>query len=86
MNTDLLRTQLWGAANEIDGLKNRIQNAADVLEIMAVSETTEPHSGALWFVRDSIKTLCELMDFEVDKLMEVSRQLHEEEPKKKKVK
>lgn len=85
MNEEI-RSSLWHIANEIEGMKGRFEGAADVLEIMAVSETGEPHSGALWFVRDAIKIQCELLDIEIDKLMEVQRQLREPvvEPKKKK--
>ena len=79
-----LRSSLWHIANEIEGMKARFEGAADVLEIMAVSETGEPNSGALWFVRDAIKVQCELLDFEIDKLLEVQRQLREPEPVPKK--
>jgi hypothetical protein len=58
MNEEL-RSQLWSAANNIDDLKNRVQNAADVMEVIASSETEPQVSGALWFVRDSMKILCE---------------------------
>lgn len=78
--SDQARSSLWHIANEIEGMKGRFEGAADVLEIMAVSETGEPNSGALWFVRDAIKVQCELLDIEIDKLMEVQRQLREPEP------
>jgi hypothetical protein len=81
-----LRSQLWSAANNIDELKHKLKNAADVIEIIASSDTAEPNSGALWFVRDSMIILCELIDIEIDKLMEVSRQAHEEANAKKKKK
>jgi hypothetical protein len=86
MNAEELRSQLWAAANEIDTLRYRIENAGDVLEVMAVAETSEPQSGALWFVRDSLKTICQLMEIEIDKVLEVNRQIGLEEPKKKKAK
>lgn len=85
MNEEL-RSQLWSAANNIDDLKNRVQNAADVMEVIASSETEPQISGALWFVRDSMKILCELIDIEIDKLMEVLRQANEEATTKKKKK
>lgn len=85
MNEEI-RNSLWHIANEIESMKTRFENAADVLEIMAVTETGEPNSGALWFVRDSIKIHCQLLDIEIDKLMEVQRQLREPEPQPKKKK
>ena len=86
MNTEQIRSELWHAANEIDTLRNRIENAGDVLEVMAAAETSEPQSGALWFVRDSLKTICQLMEIEIDKVLDVNRQIGLEEQKKKKAK
>jgi hypothetical protein len=56
------------------------------MEVIASSETEPQVSGALWFVRDSMKILCELIDIEIDKLMEVLRQANEEATTKKKKK
>lgn len=81
---EIVRGELWHTANEIDALKSNIQNATDFLEIMANdSEIGEPHKGALWFLRESIKINCQLMDMQIDKLMEVHRQLAEVQKKKK---
>lgn len=86
MSEELFGSTLWSVGNEIESIKTRFEGAADVLEIMAVAEPGEPNSGALWFVRDSIKVQCELLDIEIDKLMEANRQLREQsiEPKRKK--
>lgn len=81
--TEALRSSLWHIANEIEGMKGRFEGAADVIEIMAVSEVGEPNSGALWFLRDAIKVQCELLDYEIDKLLEVQRQMREPEPEPK---
>ena len=69
MNTTI-QDILWGASQKIESLGYKVGNAADVLEIMAVEDTDTPTSGALWFMRDALKTLADEIVLEADKLLE----------------
>lgn len=71
----------WEATNKLETLVYKISNAADVLEMIAV-EAEDPTSGALWFVRDTLKSLATEYEREVEELY----QLHMQEQKAVKVK
>ncbi len=57
----------WEATNKLETLVYKISNAADVLEMIAVEEQ-DPTSGALWFMRDSLKSLAKEYEHEVEEL------------------
>jgi len=69
---------IWEIACKIDELNNRISNVADVLELIADDITSQPHSGAIWLVRDVLN--------ETNKAIEllVSDLIHENKLKGKK--
>ena len=69
---------IWEIACKIDELNNKLSNAADVLELVADDITSQPHSGAIWLVRDVLN--------ETNKAIEllVSDLIHENKLKGKK--
>ena len=67
----------WEIACKIDELNNRISNAADVLELVADDIVSQPHSGALWLVRDMLNETNKAIELLVSDLM------HEPKGKKK---
>lgn len=74
----------WEATNKLETLVYKISNAADVLEMIAV-EAEDPTSGALWFVRDTLKSLATEYEREVEELYRLSLQEQKaEKPKKEK--
>ena len=68
----------WKIACKIDELNNKISNAADVLELVADDIVSQPHSGALWLVRDMLNETNKAIELLVNDL------LHEDKPKGKK--
>ena len=68
----------WEIACKIDELNNKISNAADVLELVADDIVSQPHSGALWLVRDMLNETNKAIELLVSDLM------HEDKPKGKK--
>jgi len=68
----------WEIACKIDELNNKISNAADVLELVADDIVSQPHSGALWLVRDMLNETNKAIELLVNDL------LHEDKPKGKK--
>jgi hypothetical protein len=74
----------WEATNKLETLVYKVSNAADVLEIIAV-EAEDPISGALWCVRDTLKSLATEYEREVEELYRLSSQEKKaEKPKKEK--
>jgi hypothetical protein len=71
----------WEATNKLETLVYKISTAADVLEMIAVEEK-DPTSGALWFMRDSLKSLAKEYEHEVEELY----RLHIQEQKAEKLK
>lgn len=69
MNT-FVQEALWGSSQKIESLGYKVNNAADVLEIIAAETDGEPTSGALWFVRDALKNLADDIVLEADKLLD----------------
>lgn len=61
---------LWSTAQTIESLGYKVGNAADVLEAIAAETIENPTSGALWFMRDALKTLADEIVLEADKLLE----------------
>lgn len=61
---------LWSTAQTIESLGYKVGNAADVLEAIATETNEDPTSGALWFMRDALKTLADEIVLEADKLLE----------------
>ena len=58
----------WNAISKLETLTYKISMAADVLELMAVECTEDPQSGALWYMRDSLKALANEFEKEVEAL------------------
>ncbi len=74
----------WEATNKLETLVYKVSNAADVLEMIAVGEQ-DPTSGALWFVRDTLKSLATEYEREVEELYRLHMQEQKnEKPKKEK--
>jgi hypothetical protein len=69
---------IWEIACRIDELNNKISNATDVLELIADDMVSQPHSGALWLVRDVLNETNKAIELLVSDLM------HEDKPKGKK--
>ena len=68
---------IWEITCKIDELNNKISNAADALELIADDITSQPHSGALWLVRDVLSETNKAIELVVSDLM------HEPKGKKK---
>lgn len=49
-------------SDKIDTLEDKLSNLADIIELMAVHETIDHISGPLWFIRDTMKDICEKLD------------------------
>ena len=49
-------------SDKIDTLEDKLSNLADIVELMAVHETVSHISGPLWFIRDTMKEICEQLD------------------------
>jgi hypothetical protein len=76
--------EIWTTVNNIDECAYKIKNVADVLEIMAVAETAESESGALWLMRDNLVQLTEKIEGYTQNLLDLRNQVREEEEKPKK--
>lgn len=61
-------SETWNAINKLETLTYKVSNAADVLELMAVECIEDPQSGALWYMRDSLKALANEFEKEVEAL------------------
>jgi hypothetical protein len=61
-------SETWNAINKLETLTYKVSNAADVLELIAVECTEDPHSGAIWHMRDSLKALANEFEREVEAL------------------
>ena len=47
---------IWEKANKIEELGYRVGNVRDMVELIA-ADLQDPHSGALWGVRDFLETI-----------------------------
>jgi hypothetical protein len=74
---------IWTTVSNIDECVYKIKNVADVLEIMAVAETTETESGALWLMRDNLVQLSEKIEEYTQDLLDCRRLAMEEMEKPK---
>ena len=75
---------IWGTVNNIDECTYKIKNVASVLEIMAVAETGDVESGALWLMRDNLIELTDKIEKYTQDLLDCRRQILEEGNKPKK--
>jgi len=80
---------LWELSCEVESLSCRISNVANMVEVLAMAESQEPTSGALWAVRDYLEILEEKMLAQSEAIMELHKAERieaEAKPKKKVVK
>jgi hypothetical protein len=75
---------VWATVNNIDECTYKIKNVANVLEIMAVAETGDIESGALWLMRDNLMELTDKIEAYTQDLLDCRRELMEEMNKPKK--
>lgn len=81
---DMMLDDIWRTVNNIDECVYKIKNVADVLEIMATAEPSEPESGALWLMRDNLIQLTEKIEGYTQDLLDLRNRAQEEEEKPKK--
>jgi len=70
-NLEFVEGILWNSAQDIENLGYKVSNAANVIEIIAAVVEDEPTSGALWFLRDSLKDIA-------DKIIEYSDKMYDD--------
>ena len=70
--------------NKIETFIYRVSGAADVLEVMASECSEDPTSGALWYLRDTLKTLVEQAELDIEEIYSINRQMQEKPKKGKK--
>ena len=78
---------LWELSCEVESLACRISNVANMIEVLAMAESQEPESGALWAVRDYLEVLEDKLMKQSEAIMDLHRAERikaEEKPKKKK--
>jgi hypothetical protein len=75
---------IWEKANDISSLAYRISNVKDMVELVA-ADLQDPHSGALWGIRDTLDDISQKIEAEAEELMRINRE-QQEMPKKKKAK
>jgi hypothetical protein len=75
---------IWTTVNNVEECTYRIKNVANVLEIMAVAETGDIESGALWLMRDNLMELADKIEMYTQDLLDCRRELMEEMNKPKK--
>lgn len=81
--------EVWTKVHEIDELVWRVRGVANVLEIMAVAEPSEPESGALWLMRDNLNELTDKIEGHTQNLLDLRNKALEKgtlKPKKGKKK
>ena len=76
----------WEAVNKLETFAYKVSNAADALELMALDISEDPHSGAIWFVRDSLKALVEKAEEDIEAFYRERMEEIKPKPKKKKSK
>lgn len=45
-------------SDKIDTINDKLNNLADIVELIAEHESTDHISGSLWFIRDTMKDIC----------------------------
>jgi len=74
---------IWTTVNNVEECTYKIKNVANVLEIMAVAETGDVESGALWLMRDNLMELADKIELYAQDLLDCRRELMEEMNKPK---
>ena len=82
-NFEQMTDGVWATVNNIDECTYKIKNVANVLEIMAVAETGDIESGALWLMRDNLMELTDKIELYTQDLLDCRRELMEEMNKPK---
>jgi len=74
---------IWTTVNNVEECTYKIKNVANVLEIIAVAETSDVESGALWLMRDNLMELADKIELYTQDLLDCRRELMEEMNKPK---
>ncbi len=82
-NFEQMTDGVWATVNNIDECTYKIKNVANVLEIMAVAETGDIESGALWLMRDNLMELTDKIEMYTQDLLDCRRELMDEMNKPK---
>jgi len=82
-NFETMSDGIWATVNNIDECTYKIKNVANVLEIMAVAETGDVESGALWLMRDNLMELTDKIEMYTQDLLDCRRELMDEMNKPK---
>ena len=82
-NFETMSDGIWTTVNNVEECTYKIKNVANVLEIMAVAETGDIESGALWLMRDNIIELADKIEMYTQDLLDCRRELMEEMNKPK---
>ena len=83
-NFETMSDGIWTTVNNVDECTYKIKNVANVLEIMAVAETGDIESGALWLMRDNLMELTDKIEMYTQDLLDCRRELMDEMNKPKK--
>lgn len=75
---DMVLDDIWRTVNNIDECVYKIKNVANVLEIMAVADTAEAESGALWLMRDNLVQFTEKIEGYTQDLLDLRKMAQEE--------
>ena len=82
-NFETMSDAIWTTVNNVEECTYKIKNVANVLEIMAVAETGDIESGALWLMRDNIIELADKIEMYTQDLLDCRRELMDEMNKPK---
>jgi len=82
-NFETMSDGIWTTVNNVDECTYKIKNVANVLEIMAVAETGDIESGALWLMRDNLMELTDKIEVYTQDLLDCRRELMDEMNKPK---
>lgn len=82
-NFETMSDGIWTTVNNVEECTYKIKNVANVLEIMAVAETGDIESGALWLMRDNIIELADKIEMYTQDLLDCRRELMDEMNKPK---
>ena len=83
-NFETMSDGIWTTVNNVEECTYKIKNVANVLEIMAVAETGDIESGALWLMRDNLMELTDKIEMYTQDLLDCRRELMDEMNKPKK--
>lgn len=82
-NFETMSDGIWATVNNVEECTYKIKNVANVLEIMAVAETGDIESGALWLMRDNLMELTDKIEMYTQDLLDCRRELMDEMNKPK---